>query len=217
MKNLYLLFAYSINVIELITILIGAYHYKKYKDTILKYFLWFLIYGFATEMSGVFIGNVLKKPSYIVFNIYAIAYYIFNFWLFIKYFKRKSNRKITKVFSAISIVVFIINTVLFQSIFSGNQSYTWFVGGIFSIITIVLFFVELLNSDAILNVKHLLIFWVAVGIFLFQLGFLPVFIATKYINYSNGLTYGYILLILNLITSLCYSLGFIWVKKNLSY
>jgi len=208
---------YLINAIELITIIIGIYHYKKYKNTLLKYFLFFIIYGLFTELAGIVVGIGFKFPNYIVFNIYSVAYYIFNFWLFGRHFKHKNNRSISLVFMALTTLMFILDTLFLQSIFVGYQSYTWFIGSLGTIIIVILFLIELLNSDAILNVKHLLIFWVAVGVFLFQLGLLPVFIATKYINYSNGLTYGYILLILNFITSLCYSLGFIWTKKNLNY
>jgi hypothetical protein len=208
---------YSIHALELITIIIGIYHYKKYKNTLLKYFLFFIIYGLFTELAGIIMGRVFKFPNYIVFNIYSVAYYIFNFWLFGRHFKLKNNRSVSHIFMALTTLMFILDTLFFQNIFEGYQSYTWFIGSIGTIIIVILFLIELLNSEAILNVKHLLIFWVAVGVFLFQLGLSPVLIATKYINYSNGLTYGYILLILNFITSLCYSLGFIWTKKNLSY
>ncbi len=217
MKYLIYILPFSINAIELTTIFIGIYHYQKYKDKFLKYFLWFLGYGFLTEMLGIVVGIGFKKPNHIVYNIYAMIYYFFFYWLFYTYFKNKRNKLIVSFFIPCLIIVFVIDSFFFNNVFDDFQFYTLLFGSITLIITIILFFVEILNSDAILKVKHLLIFWVAVGVMLFQLGFIPVFLSTKYINYSNGLTYGYILLILNFVTSLCYSLGFIWSKKELDY
>jgi len=217
LKYLIYILPFSINAIELITIFIGAYNYKKYKDTFLKYFLWFLGYGIFTEIFGALFYKFFNFSNFIVFNIYALVQFLFFLWLFYKYFKTKKYRILTKITGNLIIICFIINTLYFQNIFTSYQSYFFLIGGIFLLICAILFFIEILNSEAILKVKHLPIFWVAVGIMLFQLGFIPVFIATKYINYSNGLTYGYILLILNFITSLCYSLGFIWSKKGLDY
>ncbi len=217
MKDLIYILPLSINVLELATIIIGFCYYKKFKNTALKYFLWFLVYGFLTEMLGIAIGVGLKKPNYIIFNIYSIVYFLFFYGLFYRYLKKTISKRLVKAFIIFFVLTSIINTIFFQSIYGHYQSYTWFFGSTTLIITIILFFTELLNSEAIFRLKHLLIFWIGAGVLLFQLGFIPVFIATKYINYSNGLTYGYILLTLNLITSVCYSLGFIWTKKNLNY
>ncbi len=217
MEDLNYILPFSINGLKLITIIIGVVNYKKYKHTPLKYFLWFLVYGFLAEILIMVISVDFEKLNHIVYNIYSIVYFTFSFWLFFKYLKNKKNCFMANIFNVIIVIIFIINTLFFQDIYNSFQSYTWLFGSLFLIITIIIFFIELLNSEKILNLKHLLIFWVALGIFLFQLGFLPVFIATKYINYNNGLTYAYILLILNFITSLCYSLGFIWTKKKLNY
>jgi len=217
MKEMIYILPFSINVIELVTIFIGIYHYKKYKNTFLKYFLWFLCYGFFTEMVGFVVSDISKKQNFIVFNIYALIQFLFFLWLFYKYYKTPVYKTLIKFMWGVILLFFIINTLFFQDIYVTYQSYFFLIGGVFLLISVILFFIEILNSEAILKIKHLPIFWVAVGIMLFQLGFIPVFLATKYINYSNGLTYGYILLILNFITSLCYSLGFIWSKKNLDY
>jgi hypothetical protein len=217
MQKLIYILPLSINALELITIIIGFVYYKKYSNTKLKYFLWFLVYGFLTEMLGIAMGVGFKEPNYIIFNIYSIVYFLFFYWLFYTYLKKTINKRFVKGFIIFFILTSTINSVFFQSIHGHYQSYTWFFGSTTLIITIILFFTEMLNSEAIFRLKHLLLFWVGAGALLFQLGFIPVFIATKYINYSNGLTYGYILLILNLITSVCYSLGFIWTKKNLNY
>jgi len=205
---------YFINSLEFITIIIGFIFYDRYKHTALKYFLWFLIYGFLTEILGLFIGFNMKLPNHVIFNIYAVVYYLFFFWLFNTYLKNKKYKTVVKLFTLGFLLVVLVNNIFYENIFSHYQPYIWLYGNIALIITIILFFTEVFNSDIILKLKSYQIFWVAVGVFIFQIGFLPVFVATKYINNSNGLTYGYILLFLNLVTSICFSLSFIWTKKN---
>lgn len=120
-------------------------------------------------------------------------------------------------FRGLTLLFFIVNTVFIENIFIDFQSYTFYLSSLLLIITIILFLLETLNSNVVLKLKQTLIFWIAVGVMLFQLGIIPVFIAKEYINYNQGLTYGYILLLLNLISSTCFSLGFIWSKKEVNY
>jgi len=208
---------FTLDAIIIITAIIGSFHYKKYKNTPLKYFLFLLWYGIFTEAMGIVVSIVFKYPNYIVYNIYVFIRAMFLLWLFSKYLKKTKSKQIVKYFIYLTVLFFIINTLFVQNIFKDSQSYFYFFGGILLIVTILIFFIEILNSEAILKIKNVLIFWVAAGVLLFELGFTPVFIANKYINYSHGLTYGYILLLLNLITSVCFSLGFIWSKKGVDY
>lgn len=213
---MYYILPFTLDAIIIITAIIGSFHYKKYKNTPLKYFLFLLWYGIFTEAMGIIVSIVFKYPNHIVYNIYVLVRALFLLWLFGNYFKNKINIKITQFFIIFLTIGFIINTIFYENILA-TQSFTYYISSLLLIITVILFFIEILNSDAILKIKNLLIFWVAAGVLLFELGFTPVFIAHKYINYTQGLTYGYILLLLNFLTSVCFSLGFIWSKKDVDY
>lgn len=208
----------SIKIVLILAFIIGLFNFKKFKNSPSRYFLYFLGYGIATEIfGGLFFYKLFKFPNYILYNFYAAVQFVFYLWLLGKYLKSKKTRKIIKTFMSVILIFFIFNTIFFQNILLGLQSYFFLFGGILLIITIILFFIEILNSNAVLDIKHFLIFWVATGVLLFQLGFIPVFIAKNYINHSQGLTYGYILLLLNFISSTCFSLGFIWSRKGVNY
>ncbi len=211
------LLANSIVLLLIITFIIGVYNYKNYKHTFNKYFLYFLGYGIATEIFGANFYKLFDFSNHIVYNFYALVQFLFYLWLFSKYLKNSTNKKIVKYFKYLTFLFFVINSLFAQSIIEVSQSYFFFFSGILLIITILLFFVEILNSDSILKIKNLLIFWIAIGVLLFQLGFIPVFMAHKYINYTHGFTYGYILLLLNIISCGSFSLGFIWAKKGVDY
>jgi len=216
MKYMVYILPFSIDIFLIITAIIGSFHYKKYKNTPLKYFIYFLWYGIFTEAMGIFVSIVLRQPNHIIYNVYVLVRALFLLWLFGKYFKNKRNIKVTQFFRIFFIVGFILNTIFFESIFA-TQTLTFYISSLSLIVTVILFFVEILNSNAILKIKNLLIFWIAAGVLLFELGFTPVYIANKYINYSQGLTYGYILVALNIISCTCFSLGFINAKKEIDY
>jgi len=164
-----------IEILLIITFLIGIYNYKSYKNTFNKYFLYFLGYGIITELIGGNFYKLFNFTNHIVYNLYAMVQFLFYLWLFSKYLKKEKNKQIAKYFIYLTILFFILNTLFFQSIIDISQSYFFLFGGVLLIVTILLFFVEILNSDSILKIKSLLIFWVATGVFLFQLGFIPVF------------------------------------------
>lgn len=208
---------YIIDILLIVTFVIGLFNYKKYKNTYAKYFLFFLAYGLLTEFLGYFYAVLFRKPNHIFFNIYTLVQYFFFFWLLSKYFKNALNKKAVKIFTILVSLAFIINSLFFQSIFKVSQSYFFLFGDTLFIIAIILFFIEILNGDAILKIRNLLIFWAVAGALLFELGYIPVYLTYKYINYVNGPTYGYIILFLNIISCSCYSFGFIASKKGVDY
>ena len=77
----------------------------------------------------------------------------------------------------------------------------------------MLYFSELLKSNKVLNLKGELSFWIATGLFLFNVGFVPVEIFNKTFNAFSEVRI-LIIICLNVILYTCYSLGFIWAKKE---
>lgn len=71
---------------------------------------------------------------------------------------------------------------------------------------------ELLESDEVLSIKNSLFFWIALGVFLYNLGFLPAFALFKFITVFG--MFQYITFILNIIMHSCYITGFIISKKE---
>jgi hypothetical protein len=110
---------------------------------------------------------------------------------------------------------FIIVAVLdfiFQDWQTTNK-YTFICGAFIIIISSLLYFSELLKSDKILYLKSELGFWIAIGLLLFNVGFVPIEIFKDTFN-SISETRIVITICLNIILYTCYSLGFIWVRKE---
>jgi hypothetical protein len=84
----------------------------------------------------------------------------------------------------INLSVIFINC-LFENIFEMRFFYGFIIGKLFVVFSIILYFFELLNSDAILNIKKILIFWISVGLFIFYLPLSPFDIVEKYYLNNN--------------------------------
>ena len=78
-----------------------------------------------------------------------------------------------------------------------------------------MYFSELLNSNQVLNLKEKLSFWISTGLLLFNVGMVPLMVFSERFNANNELRI-VILICLNAILYTCYSLGFIWSKKEIN-
>ena len=130
---------YIIDILLIVTFIIGLNNYKNYKNTYAKYFLFFLAYGLLTEFLGYFYAVLFRKPNHIFFNIYTLVQYFFFFWLLSKYFKSALNKKAVKIFIILVSLAFIINSLFFQSLIKVSQSYFFLFGDTLFIIANIIF------------------------------------------------------------------------------
>ncbi|WP_129364660.1 hypothetical protein [Lutibacter sp. HS1-25] len=86
------------------------------------------------------------------------------------------------------------------------------IGSLLLVIIILIYFSELLQDDAILNLNQTIFFWIGLAVLLFNIGFIPVFVIAEYIYFGG--VFRIITLILNLIMMACFITGFIVSKKE---
>jgi hypothetical protein len=204
---------YTYPLIYAISIVVGLINYKKYKDNkFLKLFLYFLIYSFLSEVIAISVYLYFWKPTSSVYstwnilNLFFYGYFIFNG------IRSKQLKRFIKILIAIFIVVTTINIVFFTHFFSESMVYnTLFSKSLVAIFTIFYFF-DILKSDEILNIDKSLSFWILLGVFLYNVGFVPAFALVKYISFFG--IFVYITFGLNIIMHLCFITGFIVSKKE---
>jgi len=112
----------------------------------------------------------------------------------------------------IYVIFYFYNYIFIQNTLHTSQTNPIIIGSIFIIISAIFLFVELLNSDDILIINKLLLFWVSIGVLLFYAGIVPIFVMADFLNY-RGL-FDYIILSLNIIMYSCFIIGFIFSKKE---
>jgi len=197
----------------LLLIVLGFYNYKKIKESFpLKMFLFFLVYSFFTEVAGMFFAFYSKVNTAVIYNSWNVVNYLFYTYFFLGKIENKTKSLFIKGFAAIFIVLFLVNALFFQNYLNHIFKNNIILGKVFMIVVIMIYFTELLKSDLILNIKESLFFWISIGVFIYSIGFIPVFVIAEYISYQGA--FRYITFGLNILTSLCFITGFLISKKQ---
>lgn len=203
---------------EVFAAIIGSLFFYKYKkDKIINLFLPFLWYVAINELIGLFTKINGAYYNAIIYNIYNLITFSFCLFLFQYYLTKKNYKHIVKTFIITYLALFCING-FFQNYFKEHQLVPYLVGSLSLIITIVLYFVEVLNSEKVLNAKKSLLFWISVGLLLYYVGNTPFRILRNFYKY---LTDASILFLVNftliIIKNTCFIIGFIWSDKKQQY
>lgn len=184
--------------------------YNKYVDSNEKYFLFFLWFTFAIDVTGVIRDQIFSMKSTLLYSIFVIVSFLFYFYWYYTVLKSK----IFKLMAVLSAVLFIGITLVTQIVpNSEGQGYAFVTGAIGLLVLTFFHFYQLLTGDEVLIVKYKLSFWISTALLLFYIGILPLMLLAEHIE-IKGMNYTIILLSLNIILYGCYIIGFIWTKKK---
>ena len=149
-----------------LTLLLCFVFYKNYKsNTYYKYFILYLLVIIIFDLLAQFI---FVRENVTLFNVYTF----FEFNLFALIFYQLIKEKTRLIILKTLMITF--NMLYFLSFyFDFYILYTIPLEGVFNSIIVILFFIELLNSDEILNYKKLLSFWISVSFLIFYLTSVP--------------------------------------------
>lgn len=200
---------YINHLFQLIALCIGIYHYINNRSKSVRNIIVFLSITLIVD----FIARQLPSYTFLIYNSYMIYYFLF----FLFWFKRIINDNLVKnviyLFAFLIVITTFYNSI-FQEKSSEYLSYTFIAGTILIIIIASIYFIQIVRSDEILTIKSNLSFWITLGVLLFSIGMIPVLTLQKYMDLEDSNAYYIILISLNFILYGCFSLGFIWNKKN---
>ncbi len=222
--NIFYIMRSSAIAAECLAAVLGIVFFYKYKNTILKYFLFYLIYIVFIENFGIYLYSYLSKNplgdidnNSIVYNIYNIVSFSYFLLLYRYFITNKSHKKWIYSFFIIYLVTVFINA-FFENYLKEPQTIPYIVASILLIITIVFYFIELLNSRKVLHVKHNLLFWIAVGLLIYYIGNIPFRIVRGYYAHLADISILFLINIsLTIVMNLCFIIGFIWSNKKQLY
>ncbi|MBL4724223.1 MAG: hypothetical protein JKY73_02275 [Lutibacter sp.] len=187
--------------------------YKKIRSNFyLKLFLIFVAYSFLTELTGIIIGLITRVRSQYLSNIWILVNVFFYLFFFLSRLKHKLRRNILKGLLLFFLVYSIIEVLFFGDFLNIFMIRNAIVGSLFIMISVLLFFYELLMSDKILNLKESMFYWIGLGVLLFNVGFIPAFVISEFISF--GYAYRIITFTLNLFMAGCFITGFIVSEKE---
>ncbi|WP_430408625.1 hypothetical protein [Kordia sp.] len=202
--------------VEILTAVIASIFFYKYKETTLKYFLFFLWYVTINEAVGKYNLEILKSEKIIIYNIYLFINFTFLFFIYWNFLKNIIYKNIVITFSIIYVIVSIVDIIYFENYLSELLLNPFMIGSSFLTIIVFLYFIEILNSEKILLITRDILFWISFGVLLFNIGMIPWIIMRKYfydVFVDNYLLLNTIFRCLIFILNFCYIIGFIWGYK----
>lgn len=204
---------YTYPTIYFVIIIFGLFNYKKYRNNLfLNLFLYFLVYSFLTEVIGTYFGRVLLIKNNFIYNTWNIVNHLFYAFFFLSRVTTKNKRKLITGLIIFYILFSIINISFFKNYLNQVLINNIIIGSLLIVFVIMVYYTELLNSDAILSIKKSLFFWISIGVLLSNIILIPVWVFAEFFSYEG--IYTYIILASNIIMSLCFITGFLISKKS---
>ena len=174
---------------QIITAVAGSLCYYKYKDTYLKYFLFLLWYIVFNDIFAKLYRINVSNYDFLFNNSSQIISFSLYFLLFKSAVKNKKNKIIITTLSIIY-YCFLMICLFNENFFTEYFSNTFIVGGTLIIISILIYLFEILQTDKIIQINKMLIFWISLGLLFFLLPNIPFNVIRNY--YKDSLTIPYI-------------------------
>lgn len=201
-------------IIEFIAALAGVYYLSKTKTTKWNYyfvvFLWITVvvettglYSTLAYYSGYtyfpFVEKTIFRANFWLFNIYAIFAFSFLSLYYRSLLTSKTSRTVLKILTGIYILIS-VSVFFILDVFSGGYSkFSFFSGVLILLLSVFMYYYELLFTDKILSLKYNLSFYLSVGLILFYVCLTPLTFMSDYLVsedslffklYHNYLLYG---------------------------
>ncbi len=217
-----------VTVLVLFSAILGWYyiHANKKAEPATKYFVYFLLLTALVEIIGAyapiayfsdykyfsFVEGTVFDENYWLYN----AYTLISYFIYVSYFKWHIESRFQRNLLTLLLILFIVSQIIEFSIsgnyFDGYSSYGDIVGTFLVLLSISLYYYQLLTSDEILKFNTSLPFYISIGAILLHLVLTPVFIYSGYFDSESPEfveLYKRIILFTNLLVYLLYSIGFI--------
>tara|TARA_R110000868_G_scaffold47637_2_gene155858 strand:- start:223 stop:921 length:699 start_codon:yes stop_codon:yes gene_type:complete len=186
----------SILYLYALTFLLALYRYRKYFDTPFKYFPILLLYTLLTEyLGGLIRKGEIDNPFFIpteaylknntlIYNIYTIIFFSYFYYVFWKHLKNKDYKKWV-LFTAIGFSITCLINLIFQRFDMDSQMIAYLYGAISLLAFICLYLEENLSNFKHTTISKKLLLWISLGLLLFFIGYIPIKITYKFMDYDD--------------------------------
>jgi len=200
---------------QIVTAIAGSLCYYKYKDTYLKYFLFLLWYIVINDFTAKYYSRNISVYNVFFYNIFQVVSFTFYTLLFKNAIKSLKNRKTISILLAFYYLCYLINLIFVDDFFKDYFSNTYIIGAAVVITSILIYFYEILNSDKIIHVNKMMVFWISIGLLLMYLPNIPFNVIRNYYKTSPTIPYIYMVnFLLVFIYNIIIISGFIWSSKE---
>jgi len=202
-------------LLQFITAVVAVIYYKKYKDTPLRYLVYYLWYAVFMELVAGLMWNEFAIYNVWWYNIGINIEILFYLFIFYQYMSNRIVKKMILYGGIVYELYFLINYLLFFESWNTYQVFPFTMGSVLLILVIFLFLLEMFQSDKILFVNKYLIFWISLGLLFYYVIPMPLQIGETFFklkNYSRDTRFFMhsIQYLGNLLMYFSFIYGFIW-------
>lgn len=183
--------------------------YKFNKTSTQRYFLHFMIFVAIIEISANLARVYTSLGNSFVYNIYIISSFYFFFYWFYTILKQKVI--VFFVVSCYTIALFV--SLYLESFFNSMLSITLYSGTIGILILSTAYYYSLLQGKEVINFVKLQPFWIATGLLIFYIGFLPVQFLQGLGDFDK-INYQFVIMILNILLYGCFVIALLCPLKK---
>ncbi len=154
---------------EIAAFLTSVIFWPQLRLTKLRWLPLFLFFIVGVELTGRHIYKSMHQPNAWIYNISVPVEYLYYSYLFYTFYSRKIYRYAACLFIAGFTVWVIISIFFISGIYTFNDNFLK-AGSISMVLFCLLYFIELLMADEMINPFTQPMFWIACGLFLFNAG-----------------------------------------------
>ncbi len=219
-------------MLEFLAALAGTYYLKKAESNRvnkkLVLFLWVIftieIFSLYTALGHYsnyeylsFIEGTWYVGNYWLYNPFIICQFLFYIYYFWYYIDDKRSRRVIAYLAILYTILSVINLFVSDVFLKGYSQFSTIGGTLVLIITIIIFYFELLRSDVLLNLKSFLPLYISIGVLIYNLCITPIDILSLHFGDGNQFFVLFKLNIyqyLNIFLYSTYILGFIICSRE---
>lgn len=169
-----------------------------------------LIITAVIELLGALFQNEFLVFNNIVYNIYTLLLFLSYFYLYFLLNKKSRTRWMfnTSLFAA----VWLGEWIYFQNLQHTLFLFAYSAGSLLLLSNVYVYIMDRLNSSDVADIERSRYFWISIGILVFYIPFLPVFLGVKY-ALIDFLVFRGIVLLLQLLMHTSNIIGIRWGSR----
>lgn len=202
-----------------VTTIIALLYRKRFGAPPMKYIPYYLVYISLVEIGAYIIMYSPIRYNIWWYNIMLNGEVFFYFYLYYNLIQNKTVKRVLLVLLVFYIIYYLVNYFILTNDWNINQSFPFSFGSIIIIFSIFWYLIELFQSDKVLEIHKLLIFWISIGLLFYFIVSIPSLLSSYYFGkkeYINNPTTKFFQIgqfISNIIMYSFYLYGILWISK----
>ncbi len=198
---------------EYIAAIFAAIYFYKYRNSKLKLLLIIMWYIPINEVLGQYLF-ARTETGYLLYNLYRIIVPASFVYLIGTQISDSLRKKIVFALSAFCFLTFLISIYFSNPLKQFSRTtFTIFTSAV--LISLLIYFIELLNSDKVLNMSKNLFLWIALGFLIFFISFPVILLAREFVSDGDKIhrSLNYIQFTVSILSYLTIAFGFYYGNK----